>query len=587
MKLPSRSKKTLPRMLTDPGVPLKIRRQILLDVCRSEGDSDEERDRIVALVLEAASRASAGEESVAKAKELAEILAQLRAGPLRCATFDRWIESERLGRRAEVILPDGSAAFCAVADEKLGDALRCGDTVWLDAQAQALLFHQADDARRGEEGRLERRLAQGDVLVSVGEVGRFVFRPSARLVDQLERGEAAPGSTLVVCPRRMMAFHALPPEDGLAHLRFLAREPVPDVVVERDVGAPPPFLDEIESHVRRELVDPATGRRYGLRRSRLVLATGVPGSGKSHCIEALWRRLYELGSEATGVDVGSLPPRVLKLRASEVLSKWVGSSDRNLARFFDEVEQVAAEPFVAPDGRRFELPVLVICEEIDALARQRGQDSIHDRIQATLLTRLDPARPVFRDRVVIVVCTTNVPGLLDMAFVRRAGGDVARFGHLDRFRFRAVLEKHVRHRPFRGDVGGDAAAVRRCAIADLAAWLFAPHAGDRGLVEIAYVGRPQPEVKHRRDFLTAGLVDRAVQRAAAEACDAEWRGAEAGGLTTASLARALDAQVRHIVDQLTPESCAQYLTLPDAVRVGTVRRLPQPPALPLELERAS
>ena len=50
---------------------------------------------------------------------------------------------------------------------------------------------------------------------------------------------------------------------------------------------------------------------------------------------------------------------------------------------------------------------------------------------------------------------------------------------------------------------------------------------------------------------------------------------------------AIDAQVRHGVDQLTPANAEQYLTLPDAVRVGTVRRLARPPVLPIELERAS
>jgi hypothetical protein len=51
--------------------------------------------------------------------------------------------------------------------------------------------------------------------------------------------------------------------------------------------------------------------------------------------------------------------------------------------------------------------------------------------------------------------------------------------------------------------------------------------------------------------------------------------------------RAIDAQVQNIVGQLAPGNCDQYLTLPDAVRVGTVRRLEQPAVLPIELERAS
>jgi hypothetical protein len=379
-----------------------------------------------------------------------------------------------------------------------------------------------------------------------------------------------------------MAWRALPDEGGSDHLRFLCAQPPPDVLVERDVGAPPAFIEEFSSHIRRELIDPSIGRRYGLRRSQLLLATGVPGSGKTLSIHALWRRMYEIMSELTDTPIEELPDRVLKLRASEVLSKWLGSSDRNLARFFDEVAKVAGETFVTKQGREWELPCLVVCEEIDALARQRGQDSLHDRIQASLLEGLDPAQPTFRERLVIVVCTTNVPSLLDVAFVRRAGGRVASFGRMDRFGFRAVLDKQLHRRPF---AGGEHA--RRRAVLDLTTWLFAPNAQGGGLVELNFVGQANAVTKHRRDFLTAGLIDRAVQQASAEACEAEWQRGDASGLTSSLLQRAIDAQVRHVVDQLTPGNADQYLTLPDAVRVGSVRRIAQPPLLPIELERAS
>jgi SpoVK/Ycf46/Vps4 family AAA+-type ATPase len=419
----------------------------------------------------------------------------------------------------------------------------------------------------------------------MSELNSLVCRSSARLSEQIERGKASPGSTLVVCPRRMIAFHALPPPDGLSHMRFLSREMVPDVTVERDIGAPPAFIEELASHVERELTNPDLGRRYGLRRARMHLLTGVPGSGKTLSIQALWRRIYELTADFADVSIEDLPQRVLQLRSSEVLSKWVGESDRNIARFFDEVEQIAGKTFETPDGRVVELPVLVICEEIDALARQRGSDAIHDRIQATLLSSLDPARGLFRDRLVLVVCTTNAPGLVDAAFWRRAGGTVSHFGGLDRSAFRAVVHKHLNGRPFRGQNGASDDASRRRAVADLTAWLFAPNGNDAGQVEITFVNRPNPVVKHRRDFLTGGLVDRAVQEATRAACDEEWRGAEESGLTTERLMCALDAQVRAIVDQLTPGNCEQYLALPDAMRVGTVRRIPQAPVLPIELER--
>jgi ATP-dependent 26S proteasome regulatory subunit len=571
-------KRTIEQLLTDPTVPMKMRREMIRQVCAGKG-ADEEK--VISIVLEAATLASAGQHYVQKTRELQDALDELAQGPMRCATFDRIVESDAYGRRAELILPDGASAFCSIPDSKLAQQVRCGDTVWLDAQGTAVLFHRAEPAKLGEQGRLERVLPHGDVEVSVNEMGHYVCRATAQLRDQIESGEAEPGCTLVVCPRRLVAWRALPAADLPEHRGYLARG-IPDVLVERDVGAPPAFIELFSTHMRRELTAPELGRSYGLRRSRMLLATGVAGSGKTLSIQALWRRMYEVMAEITGAAIEDLPQRVLRLDSAGVLSKWLGESDKNISRFFDQVEKVADEVFEAPDGNLFELPVLVICEEIDALARQRGSDGVHDRIQSTLLTRLDPDQPLFRNKLVIVVCTTNIPGALDVAFVRRAGGTIVSFGRADRFSFRAILEKQLGTRPFQG---GD--EVRREALADITSWLFAPNAADPGQVEISYVGQQNPVVMHRRDFVTAGLVDRAVQQAMGEACDAEWSGSQNSGVTAEMLMAALDQQVRAIVDQLSPENCTQYLTLPDAVRVGTVRRIPQPAVLPAGLLRAA
>jgi hypothetical protein len=569
--------KTVDRMVTDPTVPIKIRVEMIRQLS-SDGASGKE---VLATIIDQATAGASGSQYVEKAREFAERLNELKQGPLRCGTFDSFASSLE-GRRARVILPDGGPLYVAVPDDDLAERLRCGDAVWLDGQAMAVLYGEAEPNRLGEEGRLERVLTGGDVEVSIGELGRYVFRASAQLTDQLADGEAEPGSSLVVCTRQYIAWRALPLADGEGHRRFLSSQAPPDVIVERDVGAPPAFIESIASHIHRELLAPEIGGRFGVRRSQMLLATGVAGSGKSHSIKALWRRIYDVMAEVLGVEVGDLPQRVFQLQASEVLNKWLGESDKNIARFFDEVADVAEEKFVAPDGTEWELPVIVICEEIDALARQRGEDSIHDRIQTTLLTKLDPAQPVFEDHMVVVICTSNIPSVLDVAFVRRAGGTVERFGRVGRFDFRSILAKHLRDRPFEdGDEG------RRRAVADLTSWLFAPNSAEPGAVDLTFVGQPNPVTKHRRDFVTAGLIDRAVQQAARGCCNDEWESGSSAWLTSERLVCAIDEQVQGIVDQLTPGNCDQYLTLPDAMRVGTVRRVPQLPVLPVQLERAS
>ncbi|MBW2274721.1 MAG: AAA family ATPase [Deltaproteobacteria bacterium] len=581
---PDHRPKKIWTMLLDSSIPLEMRVEILQQLASA---ADEAAVGILARLIEAAGATTAEEQHAEKLREVSALLGALQQGPLRCALFDRMLEQPELGRRAQVILPDGTLASPLVTDEELAGRMRCGDTVWLDGKGSTILYHAPTVTAIGDEARLERVLEGGHVEVSVGELGRSVHRASSRLLDQLEKGEAEPGSTVIVCQRRMMAFMALPSAAGLDHYEFLSRESVPDVVVERDMGAPPAFIGQLSDHLRRELDDPGVSTRYRLRSSKLSLLSGIPGSGKTFGIHAFWNAMYATLSEVTGVPVEELPPRVMRLRASEVLSKWLGGSDKQIARFFKEVDQLAAQPWAAPDGRTWRLPVLVIAEEIDALARSRGEDGVHDRIMATLLEGLDPSRPVYRDHLVFLIATTNTSHLVDMAVIRRIGGRIETFGHMDRFTFRAVLEKHLRDLPFRRGDAESADAARRWAIANVTSWLYGPNASARGQIEVTFVGQANPVTKHHRDFLTAGLIDRAIQEACEEAANAEHAGAEDPGLTVECVIAAIDRQVRHIVDLLTPHNCGQYLALPDGERVATLRRIEQPASIPFELERAS
>ena len=77
-----------------------------------------------------------------------------------------------------------------------------------------------------------------------------------------------------------------------------------------------------------------------------------------------------------------------------------------------------------------------------------------------------------------------------------------------------------------------------------------------------------------------------MQEASVEACDAEWHGVDDPGLSSGSLMDAIDQQVRQICEQLTPQTCQRHVSLPDGVRVASVRRLEQPALQPFALERA-
>ncbi|MHC5211181.1 MAG: AAA family ATPase [Planctomycetota bacterium] len=572
------------RMINDPTTPLELRKQFLMQLCTTEGEA---ADTALARVLKQMSNGSLEEQDTARLEELDALIAEMKAGPLRSAVYLAEAQAEGMPRRAKVLMPDGSTAFCVLQDDALAASLRRGDTVWLEAQGRAVLFREPDSQPLGEEARMVRALDGERVEVELRDQGRAVFLASARVGDRLVDGEAAPGTMLLVCPQRRMAFDALPEPEGLGHFRYLVREPPPDVVVERDIGCPPLFLSEWERHLRRALTDPGAMRRHRLPLMQTRLLVGATGSGKTFGIQGWWNRMLAVTAEILGVDVTALPPCVLRLRSSEILSKWLGESDHNVDRFFDEVEELAKRTWRGPDGREHVLPLLVIGEEIDGMARARGGDAIYDRIQSTLLQRFDASCSGLADQLVYFAFTSNVEGLIDAAFLRRAGGKVERFGRLDRGAFRAVLDRHLDGRPLAAALGRDEPGRRQALCDVLDAWLYSPHGEDEGQVELGLAGTTTPHVARRRDLLTAALVASAVNVASEEACEAEFAGEEGAGLDAVRLACALDAQVRTIVGRLEPENVTQYLTLPEGARVVNVRRLPPRAPLPLDLERVS
>ncbi len=570
-------------MLLDPSIEPEQKLELMKAVL---SHPNQEAHTALLALLEGASPVDAESVAAQRAKQLAEIIKSMEEGPLRQAAFIEMTQPNgSAAKQAFVVLEDGAYAYTVVPDEQLGATLRRGDRVLLEARGRALLHRVANGLKVGEEAVFERKIDDRHIEVKMAADLRWVFLGSQDLMDQIQAGEVEPGATVVVNSKQAMAFAALPPQDGLSHYRFLMKGRVPDVKVERDIGAPPEFIEEVAETVRQEMTQPELRRRYKLRRCVTKLLAGVSGSGKTLAVQALHRRLYEVMSEVTGTPIEQLPPRVFRLQSSQIYSMWLGESDKNLDRFFSEVEQMADEKFVAPDGKEFVLPVLVIIEELDGLAKARGQDAVYDRILTTALQRLDSTRPELKDKLIVFIGTTNEPQQVDRAFLRRIGGTVINFGRLTRLSFKAVLQKHLTGLPVASHNGTPPEELQRHLTHDLVAWLFSPNGADKGIVELTYAGSTTPELRYRRHFLTGALVDLAVQQASEEAVNADHAGTNGGGVTLEQLMRAFDRQIRGVADQLSEHNAHHYLDVPAGARVAHLRRIPQPTLLPVELQR--
>jgi SpoVK/Ycf46/Vps4 family AAA+-type ATPase len=102
---------------------------------------------------------------------------------------------------------------------------------------------------------------------------------------------------------------------------------------------------------------------------------------------------------------------------------------------------------ITATGERVQLPVVLILEECEALARRRGEmdgSGVYDRVIGTLLQRLDDPTDDLARLPIVTIASSNRPDMLDVAMWRRLASMVARFERLDREGLSAILSKKIK-----------------------------------------------------------------------------------------------------------------------------------------------
>jgi transitional endoplasmic reticulum ATPase len=135
---------------------------------------------------------------------------------------------------------------------------------------------------------------------------------------------------------------------------------------------------------------PARFTRVAAQAPRGILLTGPSGCGKTLLAQAL-------GSN-TALNF-------IVVQGPELLSKWVGDTERGIRELFRRARQAA--------------PAVLFIDEIDAIAPPRGGNdsnaSMVDRLVGQLLLELDRADPA---APVLVLAATNRPDRIDPALLR-------------------------------------------------------------------------------------------------------------------------------------------------------------------------
>ncbi|MDX6265545.1 MAG: hypothetical protein QOD70_285 [Frankiales bacterium] len=156
-----------------------------------------------------------------------------------------------------------------------------------------------------------------------------------------------------------------------------------------DVGDMAEVKQAVTETVLWPLQYPDTFQKLGVEAPHGLLLYGPPGCGKTYLVKAI---------------AGSGQANVLSVKGAELLSKWVGESEKAVRELFRRAREAA--------------PTLVFLDEVDALAPTRGQSTdggTTDRVVAALLTELDGVESLHD---VVVVGATNRPDLIDPALLR-------------------------------------------------------------------------------------------------------------------------------------------------------------------------
>ncbi|MFL6363564.1 MAG: CDC48 family AAA ATPase [Nitrososphaeraceae archaeon] len=181
---------------------------------------------------------------------------------------------------------------------------------------------------------------------------------------------------------------------------------------------------ELQEAVEWPLRYPELYTKLGHSMPKGLLMHGPSGTGKT-----LLAKAVATESEANFISV----------RGPELLSKWVGESERGIREIFRRARQAA--------------PCVVFFDEIDSIAPTRGMggDSmVTERVVSQLLTELDGIQALSG---VVVLAATNRADMIDPALLRPGRFDKIVFVPMpDKAARQKILEIHSKDKPISPDV---------------------------------------------------------------------------------------------------------------------------------------
>ncbi len=195
------------------------------------------------------------------------------------------------------------------------------------------------------------------------------------------------------------------PDDTTSEFNPLSS--IPDISFEDVIG-----LEEVKTYIKMNVIKPFENpeiyKIYKKEAGGGALLYGPPGTGKTMIAKAIAN------------EVGAA---FYSIKASDIMSKWVGESEQNVKNLFEAV-------------RSHDITVLFI-DEIESITTKRGShhSSVLDRVVSEFLAQLDGFNEE-SDNVTMLLAATNVPSKIDEAIMRP--------GRFDRLIYIPLPEKEAR-----------------------------------------------------------------------------------------------------------------------------------------------
>ncbi|MDX3886347.1 MULTISPECIES: CDC48 family AAA ATPase [Sphingomonas] len=261
--------------------------------------------------------------------------------------------------------------------------------------------------------------------------------------------EAAIEAVRRIMPKLNLEERTIPPEvlDTLSVTREDFQEAIKrvqpsamrEVMVQKpnvrwdDVGGLDDARERLREGVEMPLKNPDAFRRMGIRPAKGFLLYGPPGTGKTLLAKAVARE-----AEANFIAT----------KSSDLLSKWYGESEQQIARLFARARQVA--------------PTVIFIDELDSLVPARGgglgEPQVTERVVNTILSEMDGLEEL---QSVVVIGATNRPNLIDPALLRPGRFDELVYVSVpDAGGRRRILDIHTARMPLAADVDLDDLAKR-------------------------------------------------------------------------------------------------------------------------------